>query len=385
MATLSKAADVLVVGAGPTGLALAASLKQSGISVLIADQHAQGANTSRAAVVHARTLEVLEPLGISEAMVEQGVVVPRFRIRDRDRILLDIDFSLLDTRYPYTLMCPQDRTENVLLNCFESLGGIVSRPFTLQHFTCDRDGVTAFFSGNDHQHSVRAKWIVGCDGSHSTVRTRSNIAFLGGNYSADFILADVSMRWPFNRDEVDLFFAPTGLIVVAPLPLGRFRVVATVNSAPEQLDIPFVQAILSQRGPSRDIPKLEDMIWSSRFRIQHRVAEKMRHGRILLCGDAAHVHSPAGGQGMNTGIQDAISLASPLAAAVNGDDSQLEKWSKDRHNIAKNVVSATHRITRAATVRSRTGRVARNTLLGILGKFPSFTGRLARQLAELDN
>lgn len=382
---LPETTDVMIIGAGPSGLALATALRLLGVDVTIIDRQPQGANTSRAAVIHARTLEVLDTLGVTSALLERGIVVPTFRIRDRDRVLLDIDFGHLASRYPFTLMCPQDQTEKVLLERFEDLGGRVCWSTEFVRMEPHGDNVTIELRQTSGTSTVMAKWVAGCDGAHSIVREASGIRFTGGTYDEDFVLADVAMRWPLARDEVDLFLAPDGLVVVAPLPQDRFRIVATVSQAPEKPDVAFMQTLLDQRGPSGDPGRISDIVWSSRFRIHHRVAATPWAGRIVLCGDAAHVHSPAGGQGMNTGIQDAVSLAGPLHSALHGELSELNAWAARRQEIATAVVSLTDRMTRAATLKSRPARMGRNLLLAAANRIPAIRSRIARRISELDN
>lgn len=382
---LPRTTEVLIVGAGPSGLALATALKLLDVDVTIIDRQAHGANTSRAAVIHARTLEVLETLSVTSALLERGIIVPTFRIRDRDRVLLDIDFGQLASRYPFTLMCPQDQTEKVLLERFEDLGGRVCWSTEFVRMETHGNDVIIQLRRTSGESTMVAKWVAGCDGAHSVVREDSGIGFMGGTYAEDFVLADVAMRWPLARDEVDLFLAPDGLVVVAPLPQDRFRIVATVSQAPEKPDVAFMQALLSQRGPSDDPGCISDIVWSSRFRIHHRVAATPLAERIVLCGDAAHVHSPAGGQGMNTGIQDAISLAGPLYSALHGDSAELIAWAARRHEVATAVVSLTDRMTRAATLKSKPARMGRNLLLTAANRIPSLRRRIARRIAELDN
>ncbi len=377
--------DVLIVGAGPTGLALAAELRRQGVSPVIVDQQELGANTSRACVVHARTMEVLEPLGETARLLALGVKVPIFRIRDRDRILVTIDFSTIKSSYPFTLMCPQDRIEQSLAQRLEELDCRVLRPCRLVRFERSETGVAAELEAGETAHSVEAKWLVGCDGIHSTVRNTSGIGFEGGAYEEEFVLADVRMKWPLTRDEVTLFYSPEGLVVVAPLPDDHFRIVATVEQAPEAPSRNFIQDILNHRGPTADPALVHAVVWSSRFRIQHRVATGLRKGRILLCGDAGHVHSPAGGQGMNTGIQDGVSLANTLAATLkDGDEARLDAWAKERHRVATDVVKMTDRLTRVATVKSGFAQHVRNTAVALAGQIPQFRSAIANKLAELD-
>jgi 2-polyprenyl-6-methoxyphenol hydroxylase-like FAD-dependent oxidoreductase len=382
---MNKQVDVLIVGAGPVGLALAAELRHKGVDALIIDRNRDAAQTSRACVIHARTLEVLEPLGVTAQLLAAGVKVPIFRIRDRDRALVTIDFSEIESDYPFTLMYPQDRTERVLLATLERLRGEVHRPSELIDFQTRQERIVANVSTGGAVVPIEARWLVGCDGMHSTVREQAGIPFEGAPYEQGFVLADLSMRWPLSREEVSLFYSPQGLVVVAPLPDDRFRIVATDGAAPEHPSKDYVQALLDARGPSVDRALVHDVAWSSRFRIHHRVARTARSGRILLCGDAAHVHSPAGGQGMNTGIQDAMSLA-PLLAAVlrGGDEALLDRWAVERHRIAADVVTMTDRMTRMATLTSPLAQSLRNAAVALLGHVPPVRAAAARRLAELD-
>jgi 2-polyprenyl-6-methoxyphenol hydroxylase-like FAD-dependent oxidoreductase len=376
--TLVKDTDVLIVGAGPTGLTLAASLLLKGIDVTLVDRQPEGANTSRAAGVNARTLEVLEGIDVTRRLVKEGIEAPRFVIRDGAKVLLSIDFGGLATDYPFTLLIPQYRTEQLLGDRVRELGGDVVRPKVLTTLTQDADGVSATFDDGD---VVRARYVVGADGMHSTVRAQSGIGFTGGSYEQSFVLADVRLTGDAPTDEVRLFWASAGLTVVAPLPDGTFRIVAPVVDAPEQPSLAFVQDVLDERGPGGIT--VTDVAWGSRFRIHHRVADTYRSGRLLLAGDAAHVHSPAGGQGMNLGIQDAAALADALVSVLaGGPDTLLDDYSATRRPIARQVVALTDRLTRLATL-PRPLRPVRNVALGIVGRLPRATRALAARLSGL--
>ncbi len=372
--------DVLIIGAGPTGLALATTLAHRGIPVIVVDRQSAGDNTSRAAVVHARTLEELEAVGVADRLVALGIKAPTFTIRDRDRVLVPVRFDTLPTRFPYSLMISQATTEAVLLARFTELGGTVLRPKSLTDLAQDANGVTATF---DDGTSLRARYLIGADGMHSTVRERAGIGFPGDTYGHSFTLADVRLTGAAPPDEVILYFSPAGLIVLAPLPGGIHRIVATVESAPENPDADFVQALLDARGPEKERAIVQAVVWGSRFRVHHRVADAYRAGRVLLAGDAAHVHSPAGGQGMNIGIQDATLLADALAAALaSGDETSLNAYDASRRRVALDVLELADRLTRLATM-SRRLRPLRNTVLRLLSLVPGFRGRLARRLSGL--
>jgi 2-polyprenyl-6-methoxyphenol hydroxylase-like FAD-dependent oxidoreductase len=380
---LPAATGVLVAGAGPVGLTLAAGLTAAGTDVVVVDKQAEGANTSRACVVHARTLEVLESLKVSEELVSRGLIVPTFSVRDGDRVLMTVGFGDLPTAYPYTLMIPQNVTEEVLLGRLGALGGRVQRPCEVAAVTQDAAGVTATMATGE---TIRAAYLVGADGMHSTVREYTGTGFTGDQYPQSFVLADVQMDWPLPRDEVMLCYHADGLVVVAPLPdPGRYRIVATAAGAPEHPDRGYVQELLATRGPRRQPARVTSVVWSSRFRIHHRLAGHYRAGRILLAGDAAHVHSPAGGQGMNTGIQDAADLAARLAGAVRdgADPAVLDGYEAQRRPVAAGVVTLTDRMTRVATLSSMPLQQARNALIRALGRVPAVHRALAMNLSEL--
>ena len=372
--------DVLIVGAGPTGLTLAAMLVARGFRTTVVDRQAAGANTSRAAVVNARTLEVLEDLDVARRLVKEGVQAPRFTIRDRSRTLIPVDFSVLPTEYPYSLMVPQNTTEKLLLDRLLELGGTVIRPMTLTSITQDAHGVTAAFDNGD---TVRARYAVGADGIHSTVREQAAIGFRGGQYDESFTLADVRLRGEAPVDEVILFWATAGLTVVAPLPGGVHRIVAPAADAPQVPSAELIQQLLDTRGLGPGRMVVTDLMWGSSFRIHHRVADTYRAGRLLLAGDAAHVHSPAGGQGMNLGIQDAVALTTALAAVLDGGpDTPLDDYSAARRPIAEQVVALTDRLTRLATL-PQAVRPLRNTAISLAGRLPAVRKALAWRLSGL--
>lgn len=371
--------DVLIIGAGPTGLAAAVSLVAQGIAITVVDRQAAGANTSRAAVVNARTLEVLEDLDVSRRLVKEGVKAPRFTIRDRGRTLLPVDFSGLPTDYPYSLMVSQSTTERLLLERLGELGGSVLRPKKLAALAEDPDGVTATFEDGG---TIRAHYVLGADGIHSMVRGAAGIGFAGDVYDESFVLADVRLAGTAPADEVILYWATEGLTVVAPLPDGVHRIVAPVPVAPAEPSAQFVQQILDTRIGSAKLTVTE-VIWGSRFRIHHRVADAFRAGRLVLAGDAGHVHSPAGGQGMNLGIQDAVAAADALAAVLNGaPESLLDDYSAARRPIAREVVAMTDRLTRLATL-PRLARPLRNAVIGLVGRLPAVRVAVARRLSGL--
>ncbi|GAB2560283.1 FAD-dependent oxidoreductase [Kribbella endophytica] len=375
--------DVVVVGAGPVGLAVGVVLAEAGREVVVIDKLAEGANTSRAAVVHARTLEMLERIGVSDRLVELGVPASRFSIRDRGHELIGVPFGGLPTKYPYTLMIPQDLTEQVLVERFEELGGKVRRP-------CEATGITQY---DDHAvvsldtgETITARYVVAADGMHSRIRDLAGLGDdTGDTLALNFSLADVWVDGGLESDQVQLYLATQGVLVVAPLPNGSFRLVAEVESAPEQVDVAYAQQLLDTRGGTAggSVARVTEVIWGSRFRIHERVAASYLNGRVVLAGDSAHTHSPAGGQGMNLGLRDAITLGEALSTALDtGDETALTQYAVQARAEALEVVSLAHRLTRIATAPTAL-RPARNLVLRLLGQLPAVRRGLAVRLSAV--
>lgn len=371
--------EVVVVGAGPVGLALGVALTLEGHQVVVLDRLAAGANTSRAAVVHARTLEMLAGLGVSERLVELGIRAKAFSVRSGRRELMPVEFGDLPTPYPFTLMVPQDVTERVLLERLTELGGEVRRPYVVTEVVQDADGATVTLADGQ---SIRASYVVAADGMHSVVRDQAGLGFEGEDLELSFALADVKAEG-LPLDEVVLFFSKEGILVSAPLPDGTIRLVAQIDPAPEQPDVAFAQRLVDTRGPGRGEVVVREVVWGSRFRIHERVAPRYRAGRILLAGDAAHTHSPAGGQGMNLGLRDAVTLAGALSTALRkGDEGPLDEYAVQGVEEARRVVALAHRLTVIGTAKPAL-RSIRNVALRILALNPRIRRGLATQLAGL--
>jgi 2-polyprenyl-6-methoxyphenol hydroxylase-like FAD-dependent oxidoreductase len=383
---LPKSTEVLIVGAGPTGLALAITLAQSGVRPLVVEREQTLQTTSRAAVIHAHTLEVLDRIGVTRAMVAEGRRIENFAFRDRDRLLGNIRFDRLPSTHRYLLMLPQHRTEALLLDRLAELGGEVRRGVSFLGYREERGIVHADLMTAEGKVEVSTRFLVAADGIHSAVREAAGIPFDGAAYDGSFVLADVRFEGAAQRDEVSLFFSPEGLVVVAPLPDGTCRIVATADEAPEKPDAAFIQGLLNRRGPkAQSIGRVSDVGWSSRFRLHHRLARRYRNGPVFLIGDAAHAHSPAGGQGMNTGLVDACTLGRLMSDVVRGTASErkLGEYEVLRRPAAASVLKLAGRLTTAATLRSPWKRRLRNLALALASRIPAFRRRIALNLAGL--
>ena len=274
----------------------------------------QGQKYARAAVVHARTLEMLERIGVSKRLAMLGIQARQFSIRDGDRKFVPVRFDRLPTNYPYTLMVPQRVTEQVLLDRLEELGGRVHRPYVATGVSQTADGAEVTLDNGD---MIKAQYVVAADGMNSTIRDLAGLGFDGNDaLPLSFMLADVRVEGGLPADQVLLFFSKPGMLVVAPLPDGSFRFRGIGTMRRSSRTVAYAQRLLSTRGPRRTTVRVTEVVWGSRFRIHERVADQYRAGRVLLAGDAAHTHSPAGGQGMNLGLRDAVTLGDALSVAL---------------------------------------------------------------------
>ncbi|ESX86635.1 pentachlorophenol monooxygenase [Mesorhizobium sp. LNJC403B00] len=366
-------------------MALSIALHQAGVDHVLIDRLTLGLQTSRAGVIHAQTLESLEPLGLTQRLSELSVNLDDFAIRDRSRVLLKLDFGKLPSKHPYLMMLPQNVTEQVFAERIAVLGGVIHREVEAVAVAQDSDGARVTVVEQGHEKLISARYVVGADGMQSLVRKSTGIEFDGEAYDGSFVLADVRLDWPVGPAEVSLFFAPAGLVVVAPLPDGSYRVVATMKDAPEKPGTADIQALLDSRGPTTTRARVLDLTWSSRFRVHHRLVRAYRKDRLFLMGDAAHVHSPAGGQGMNTGIIDAVVLGQLLGDVVNGIRSatELDLYEKLRRPAAQEVLDLAGKMTEMALAHNPAKRFVRNLSLSLVNLLPFVKRRIALKLSGL--
>ena len=376
--------DVLVVGAGPAGLTLASELLRHGLTVRLIDAAEAPLPWSRAIAVHARTMEVLRQMGCVDALIAKGQKLHGVTLWSAGSVIVSMDFPELTTDFPYVLSVSQCETEAVLLDALTRRGGAVERGTRLASFRQDGTGVTATLTKGDATTTARAAWLVGCDGAHSAVRKALDLPFEGSTYEDRFVLADVKVAWDTRDDRITSYFADDGLVACFPLPAGRWRLILTDtvegDAAPT---LEEVQAMFARRTGTG--ATLSDMVWSSRFRIHCRQVARYRDDRVLIAGDAAHIHSPAGGQGMNTGIQDAHNLAWKLAAVHKGHarDRLLSSYHDERHAVGQSVLRGTDAATRVGVARSAVARGVRDELARFLTSLEVVQQRVAREVSEL--
>jgi 2-polyprenyl-6-methoxyphenol hydroxylase-like FAD-dependent oxidoreductase len=390
--------EVLVAGGGPTGLMLALGLVSRGIACRVIDRAPVRSEQSRAMVVHARSLELLQKLGIADELVACGrrTMAANVFINRRPALRVALTDAVLaaDSPFPFILLVSQADTERVLEERLARLGTRVERPVELLGFAEEADGVQARLRHADgREEAVRARYVVGCDGAHSAVRKGAGLSFEGAPYPQDFVLADLRVDWERNDGGLYIFVSSEGLLAAFPFQEpGSYRLIASrsgvVPAGAGDPTLDEFRAIASRISP---FPmQLSEPRWLARFRLHHRVANHYRAGRAFVAGDAAHIHSPAGGQGMNTGIQDAANLAWKLALVLRGlaPDAFLDSYEAERLPVGRRLLRTTDRMFATASARHPVALALGGFLLPRLGVFalgkPAVRERVFRFLSQLE-
>ncbi|MCO7193144.1 FAD-dependent monooxygenase [Pseudonocardia sp. McavD-2-B] len=370
---------VVVVGAGPTALLLAGDLAADGVEVTVLERRREESPLTRAFAVHARTLEQLDARGLADDLVATGTKVDEFRLFGS----VSVDLSELPSRFPFLLVTPQYQVERALLARAEAAGAAIRRGVRADTVRDDGDTVTVGWTADDGSSgSFDAGYVVGADGHHSTVRTELGLDFPGESVVRSLMLADVRMTDP-PPDVLTVDGNKHGFCFVVPYGDGWYRVIARRSGSELADDAPVRLAEIAEvarRVFGTDFG-MHDPRWISRFHSEERQVTAYRTGRVLLAGDAAHVHSPAGGQGMNTGLQDAANLGWKLAAVLGGraGDTLLDTYDAERRPVGATVLRLSGGLIRAALLRSALARDARNRLARTVLALPP-AGRRVRGL-----
>lgn len=351
--------EVLIVGAGPAGLTAAVVLAAHGVPARVVDPESGPTDQSRALVVQARTLELWDKLGLAEPAVAAGkpmtavVAYSNGGVLNDGHTLLPLgELGTGQTPYPFLLVFEQSKTERLLLDKLAELGGTVDWGVTAEAVTNVDGGVEVTLrGGGDGVQRVRPRWVIGADGASSTVRHALGLGFEGGSYEQAFFLADVAVTWAQPPDALYVALTDTGTFLFVPMPTDagqtpRYRVLGSVTAevaTKERLDLSDVQIAIDNHAGVR--ATVSDAKWVSLYRLHHRMAERFRVGNVFLAGDAAHIHSPIGGQGMNTGIQDAYNLAWKLALVLRAGATPalLDTYNEERLANARHLVGSTDR------------------------------------------
>ena len=376
MRMASNEVDVLIVGGGPTGLMLAAGLAAAGVRCRVVDREPVRPTTSRALVVHARSLELLAKLGVADRLVARGRRSVHAYAYVNRRPAAHVEFGAGgedDTPYPFALFVSQVETERVLDEYLAERGVEVERPVALEGFSVGDGGVRVRLRhGDGREEEIRARYLVGCDGAHSAVRKAAAIPFEGAPYPQDFILADIDLAGVDDVSAIHVFVAREGLLAAFPLgATGQYRLIGSrAGDVPPDVGPPALDEFRALAARVCPFPlAFEAPRWLARFRLHHRLAARYRQGPVFLAGDAAHIHSPAGGQGMNTGLQDAANLAWKLALVVgrHAPEALLDSYEAERRPVGRRLLRTTDRLFALA--------VARNPI--VLGAAAAIVPRIA--------
>ena len=383
-----KSTDVLIVGAGPAGITLAASLKQLGVDCVVIDQLPDAPDDTRAAFVQPRTLEYLHRIQVAGPMIDDGLRGRGAAFADVDRDLIRVSYDTLDSPYPFLLMIPQSQTQRHLDRRFAELGGSVLRGVRLLDLVAEFPGSAATVVDSDGAlRVINARFVAGCDGVYSRVRTQLGIGFPGTSPAQMFAVSDVRLEgWPCDRVETVFSLSPHGMLIASPLPQDIVRVVASVAPGTPAPTGPDVNELIQSRGPGwMRNGKVTELLSSSTWHVHERLATQFRHGNVFLLGDAAHTHSPAGGQGMNTGIQDAGNLAWKLhhVLSLGAPESLLDSYEAERLPNAQKLVEFTHQIVTVATLAGQKERKMRNGILETVSAVPGVSEALSLRLSQI--
>jgi 2-polyprenyl-6-methoxyphenol hydroxylase-like FAD-dependent oxidoreductase len=377
--------EVLVVGAGPVGLTAACQLARQGVPVRVVETLAQPTTESRAVGIHARTIEMLAALGVLPRLEALGRRVGGIEMLDgrtgatRARLLV----TGIPSRHPYILDIPQPDTEAVLAQRAHELGVVVERGVTLTALEQHNDGVDVTLRSSAGDEAARVAWVVGADGGHSATRALAGTRLEGGFHGQHFAMADVDIDTPWSRDTIRMSQHPDGMGMLFPLAGERARIMFLVDppAAGTEPTLAQIQALADERMDGQ--VTVRNPRWLTYFEVHHAQVPRYRLGRVLLAGDAAHIHSPAGAQGMNTGMQDAANLGWKLAlvARHQAEPSLLDTYNDERHPVGAMVVRTTTALTDVGTA---TGPVAaiRDLALFVVGHLPRLAEKGAATLAE---
>jgi 2-polyprenyl-6-methoxyphenol hydroxylase-like FAD-dependent oxidoreductase len=387
--------DVLVAGAGPVGLTVASELTRYGLSVRIVDKNTQRTDKSKALVLWARTLELIDRMSLNGAdrFIQAGLKVELVNILSGKETIGRADMNEVDSRYKFVLLIPQSETERLLEEHLGTLNVKAERQTELTDFRETADGVSYVLKHADgREETGEALWLIGADGAHSVVRHKLNKEFHGSTLLSDWMLADIHLTGVQGAPAINLYWHADGILALFPLQGTRYRIIANVGESSGTIGAGYrpdptvedIQRVLDERGPGEI--RVGDPVWLSHFSINERKVEDYRTGRVFVAGDAAHVHSPAGGQGMNTGMQDAFNLTWKLALVARGrcqPEPLLSSYSIERSHIAKLLLEFTGKATAASLLQGGVKQYIRNHVASLILGFSPITHTMANVLAEV--
>lgn len=382
---------VLIVGAGPVGLALAVVLEHHGVAFRVIDRADTPAHLSRAGGIQARTVEIFDELRLADQFLDRGIRMTASEVRSHGEVVARLGYESLaaESRYPFVLGLPQSTTEEILTDRLASRDIDVERGVELGECAQDGDGVTATLRHPDGScETVRTRWLAGCDGPNSTVRDALRIPFPGGDYRTSYALGDLELSWDRSPDTAMLLLEDHGSMQLYPIAPNRWRIAVDCGpmrtdgrpAPPTRADLQdFCDAYLPE--PAR----VGEVHWATYYCIHHHHASRFRAGRAFLLGDAAHVHSPITFQGMNAGIQDAWNLGWKLALAERGaaTDLLLDSYDAERRHVDVRITHDSGQVERLFTVDNALVRRARDVVFPFVASLPGYERHMARRTAQL--
>ncbi|MGI9577701.1 MAG: FAD-dependent oxidoreductase, partial [Microthrixaceae bacterium] len=352
MAKLPSSTEVLVAGAGPTGLTLAALLRAGGTNVVVVDRAPRRSSEARASVLHSRGIEILDTLGVAGPLLDEGAPINSASYYDAGVEVAEVRFDDLNGVFPFAVGIGQNRVEAELLERLADVGTRVHRSASVEGATDLGDSVNVVVrtAGGDTQE-INAQWLVGCDGASSAIRALVGADGKGEEDLDTFVLATAQVGGDLDDTTMHTFCAPEGFCVLSPLPGGVFRLTANMADSSGTPSVEQIQAVLNSRGPRTSSLTLGEPTYVARYKLRRGVATSMRAGRVLLAGDAAHTFSPVGGQGMNTGLHDAANLAWKISAVCGGAAPirLIETYDPERSRAADETFERTERLAGALT------------------------------------
>jgi len=378
MSLLPKQTEVLIVGAGPTGLALACQLIRYGVDFVLVEKNDGITPFSKALGVHARTLEIYEQLGLAPEAVKRGTIAGRVRLLERGKIVGEADLSSIGeglSQYPFMLVLEQSQNERLLYEYVKDRGRDVLWKHELTSLTQNANGATATLKTDSGEaETIVAKYLVGCDGPHSPVRHALGLTFEGTTFERLFYVADVRIDWKFPHDALHVCLSENGVVAFFPMPgEKRWRIVGAFPEGHQKDEGDILYEEIEERIRAEAELELDitQVDWFSVYKVHTRHVEKFSEGRCFLAGDSAHIHTPAGGQGMNTGIQDGYNLAWKLAFVLNGQASEklLDSYNEERLPNARRLLQTTDRMFNLAAGKDWLLNVIRTTIFPPLAKF----------------
>jgi 2-polyprenyl-6-methoxyphenol hydroxylase-like FAD-dependent oxidoreductase len=376
--------DVLIVGAGPVGLFLANECARRGLRWRLMEAHPSQSVYSKALAIFPRTLEIFDMAGVVGPFLEVANRVTSVAVETHGRRLAHMKFAPEESPYRFIAMVPQDVTEKLLVEQLQQKGGRVEYETTFVSAEEQDDCVVARLEHKGESIQLRASFVVGCDGAHSAVRHLLNLPFEGAEYEDSFLLADIESNEALPADELQLCPSELGPVAIFPMSATRRRVVATIDKMDgDAPSLELVRRILAERAPKE--LEARSLHWSSYFKIHHRQVAQLRVGRMFIAGDAAHIHSPFGGQGMNTGLHDVWNLAWKLDLVLHGHGNEelLESYSAERRPVIKNVIETTHMLTKAMGTPSKLAQTLRDAVIPMVSRLAPFQHAFVQRLSEL--